>query len=171
MFIKPCMVLFFTGFSHEIPSCTLYSSSQSFFDFWNIPSTTLSPPTPFMRAAVSPGPGLKVTVTQLCLTVCYPMDCTVHWIVQARILEWVAVLFSRGVFPTQSAGSQREESRPWQRSWGKKPDKTQRCDLASGVPPGFSWTSTPNNQSLPALLCCAFHSSDILWKKLTQGFS
>ena len=98
MFIKPCMVLFFTGFSHEIPSCTLYSSSQSFFDFWNIPSTTLSPPTPFMRAAVSPGPGLKVTVTQLCLTVCYPMDCTVHWIVQARILEWVAVPFSRGSF-------------------------------------------------------------------------
>ena len=98
MFIKPCMVLFFTGFSHEIPSCTLYSSSQSFFDFWNIPSTTLSPPTPFMRAAVSPGPGLKVTVTQLCLTLCYPMDCTVHWIVQARILEWVAVPFSRGSF-------------------------------------------------------------------------
>ena len=39
------------------------------------------------------------------------------------------------------------------------------------VPPGFSWTSTPQNQSLPALLYCAFHSSDILWKKLTQGFS
>ena len=35
----------------------------------------------------------------------------------------------------------------------------QRCDLASGVPPGFSWTSTPENQSLPALLYCAFHSS------------
>ena len=50
------------------------------------------------------------------------------------------------------AGSQREESRPWQWSWGRKPDKMQRCDLASGVPPEFSWTSTPQNQSLPALL-------------------
>ena len=69
------------------------------------------------------------------------------------------------------AGSQREESRPWQRSWRRKPNKMQRRDLASGVPPEFSWTSTSKNQSLPALLYCAFHSPDILWKKLTQGFS
>ena len=27
---------------------------------------------------------------------CDPMDCTVHGILQARILEWVAVPFSRG---------------------------------------------------------------------------
>ena len=38
----------------------------------------------------------KVKVTQLCLTVCDPMDCIVHGIFQARILEWVAVPFSRG---------------------------------------------------------------------------
>ena len=35
-------------------------------------------------------------VTQLCLTVCNPIDYTVHGIFQARILEWVAFLFSRG---------------------------------------------------------------------------
>ena len=35
-------------------------------------------------------------VAQLCLTLCDPMDCTVHAILQARILEWVAVPFSRG---------------------------------------------------------------------------
>ena len=46
-----------------------------------------------------------------------------------------------------------------------------KASQASGVPPGFSWTFTPQNQSLPALLYCAFHSPDILWKKLTQGFS
>ena len=96
MFIKPCMVLFFTGFSHEIPSCTLYSSSQSFFDFWNAPCTTLSSLTPFKRAAVSPGPGLKVIVAQLYPALCDPMDYTVLGIVQARILEWVAVPLSRG---------------------------------------------------------------------------
>ena len=39
---------------------------------------------------------VKVKVTQLCLTLCDPMDCTVHGILQARILEWVAFLFSRG---------------------------------------------------------------------------
>ena len=31
-----------------------------------------------------------VKVTQLCLTLCDPTNCTVHGILQARILEWVA---------------------------------------------------------------------------------
>ena len=40
-------------------------------------------------------------VAQLCLTLCDPMDCSpqgssVHEIFQARILEWVAISFSRG---------------------------------------------------------------------------
>ena len=39
---------------------------------------------------------LEVKVTQLCLTFCDPMDHTDHVILQARILEWVAVPFSRG---------------------------------------------------------------------------
>ena len=34
--------------------------------------------------------------TQLCLTLCNPIDYTVHGILQARILEWVAFPFSRG---------------------------------------------------------------------------
>ena len=39
-------------------------------------------------------------VTQLCLTLCSPMDyslprSSVHWIFQARILEWVAISFSK----------------------------------------------------------------------------
>ena len=41
-----------------------------------------------------PQPG-KVKVAQLCLTLCDPMDYTVHGILQARILEWVALLFFR----------------------------------------------------------------------------
>ena len=39
---------------------------------------------------------MKVKVAQSCLTLCDPMDHTVHGILQARILEWVAVPFSRG---------------------------------------------------------------------------
>ena len=39
---------------------------------------------------------VKVKVTHLCLTLCNPMDYTVHGILQARILEWVAFPFSRG---------------------------------------------------------------------------
>ena len=42
----------------------------------------------------------EVKVTQLCLTLCDPMDCSllgssVHGILQARILEWVAISFFR----------------------------------------------------------------------------
>ena len=39
---------------------------------------------------------VKVKVTQSCLTLCDPMDYIVHGILQARILEWVVVPFSRG---------------------------------------------------------------------------
>ena len=39
---------------------------------------------------------VKVKVTQSCLTLCDPMNYTVHGILQARILEWVAFPFSRG---------------------------------------------------------------------------
>ena len=42
-------------------------------------------------------------VTHLCLTLCDPIDYTVHGIFQARILEWVAVPFSRG--SSQPGGS------------------------------------------------------------------
>ena len=51
-----------------------------------------------------------VLVAQSCPTLCNPMDCSppgssVHVILQARILEWVAILFSRG------------SSRPRDRTW------------------------------------------------------
>ena len=38
----------------------------------------------------------RVKAAQSCLTVCNPMDYTIHGILQARILEWVAFAFSRG---------------------------------------------------------------------------
>ena len=48
---------------------------------------------------------MKLRVTQLCPTLCDPMNYTVHGILQARILEWVAFPFSRG-------SSQPRESNP-----------------------------------------------------------
>ena len=44
---------------------------------------------------------MKMLVAQLCLTLCHPMDCSPpdsfgHRILQARILELVAISFSRG---------------------------------------------------------------------------
>ena len=38
---------------------------------------------------------LKVKVTQMSVTLHNSMDCMVHGILQARILKWVAVPFSR----------------------------------------------------------------------------
>ena len=51
---------------------------------------------------------LKVSVAQSRPTLCDPMDCSlpgpsVHEILQARILEWVAMPSSRGIFPTQGS--------------------------------------------------------------------
>ena len=40
----------------------------------------------------------EVKVAQSCSTLCDPTDYTVHGILQARILEWVAISFSRGSF-------------------------------------------------------------------------
>ena len=44
---------------------------------------------------------MKVKVAQSGPTLCDLMDCTVHGILQARILAWVAFPFFRGIFPTQ----------------------------------------------------------------------
>ena len=48
----------------------------------------------------------KVLVTQLSVTVCNPMDCitsvsSVCGILRARVLEWVAIPFSRGSSQTR----------------------------------------------------------------------
>ena len=42
---------------------------------------------------------VKVKVAQSCQTLCDPMDYTLHGILWAGILEWVAVTFSRGSSP------------------------------------------------------------------------
>ena len=43
----------------------------------------------------------KNEVTQSCMTLCDPMDCSlpgspIHGTFQARVLEWIAISFSRG---------------------------------------------------------------------------
>ena len=59
---------------------------------------------PTMRETQIRSPGLSrmdAKSLRLCLTLCNPMDCSppgssVHGILQARILKWVAIFFSRG---------------------------------------------------------------------------
>ena len=74
------------------PSCILNSR------LWALRMTSVPP-----RKPAFPESRVKVQVTQLCLTLCDPMHCSppgssVHGILQARILEWVGIPFSRGSF-------------------------------------------------------------------------
>ena len=57
---------------------------------------------PFLQTSVT-SQGCYLEVAQSCLTLCDPMDCSqpgssVHGIFQARVLEWVAISFSRVSF-------------------------------------------------------------------------
>ena len=57
------------------------------------------------------GKRVKVLVALLCLTLCDPVDCSLpgssfHGILQARILEWVTISFSRGSFQPRSLALQ-----------------------------------------------------------------
>ena len=49
-----------------------------------------------LRTEVGMLSGVKVEVTQTCPILCDPMSYTVHGILQARILEWVAFPYSKG---------------------------------------------------------------------------
>ena len=94
----------------------------------------------------------EVLVTQLCLTLCDPMDCSppgscVHGILQARILEWIVISFSRG--------SSQLRDRTWVFSiagrfltiwatrllpaWKGQPHATEQQSLGSGGPPDLGW--------------------------------
>ena len=47
-------------------------------------------------------------VAQSCLTLCDPMDCSppgssLRGILQARVLQWVAIFLLQGIFPTQGS--------------------------------------------------------------------
>ena len=79
-------------------------------------------------------------VAQSCLTLCDPVDCSppgssVHGILQARILEWVAISFSRG------------SSQPKDSTWVSC--IAGRCFIL--------WATRE------ALLLCSEHSKNICW--------
>ena len=83
----------------------------------------------------SPTPESESEVAQPCPTLCYPVNCSppgssVHGIFQARILEWVAISFSRG------------SSQP--RDWTRSP--ALRADGLTFEPSGVHSNSCPLNR-------------------------
>ena len=93
-------------FISECKFNTHYSLSYSFTYFpiaciicvFNIPYYIISTDhSLFSQLLATSGENLQcVKVAQSCLTLCDPRDHTVHGILQARLLEWVAFPFSRG---------------------------------------------------------------------------
>ena len=116
----PCFVIddFWSGL-HALISQVTNMSAGSWWGY--LPSTVF---TPYFTSFLSPSSSsltptlwsqfflallccaVLCLVTQSCPTLCNPMDCSpegscVRGILQERILEWVAIPFLQGTFPTQ----------------------------------------------------------------------
>ena len=114
-----------------------------------------------------------------CLTLCKPMDCSlsgfsVHGIFKARILEWVALSWSRSLFPSPNPGFEltsptlQADSLPAEPPQKPKntgvgsPSLLQRIFLTQGSNPGLppcrqilyqlSYQESPDKQHIPKII-------------------
>ena len=93
--------------TRKIDALTLEIKEQSYLFFYSICHPRKSLDRPAVASLCNWLLFLCVCVlTQSYLTLCDPMSystpgCSVHGIIQARILDWVPMPSSRGVFPTQ----------------------------------------------------------------------
>ena len=79
--------------------------SQTWPSYWAHTQSHLRKNFSFLKNSSICAP-VKVLVAQSCPTPCNPIDCSppgssVHGILQARILEWVVIPFSRGSFQSR----------------------------------------------------------------------
>ena len=80
---------------------TFFSSQSELKDDWEGISVSYCD-----SCCIKKGMKVKGLAAQSCLILCNPMDCSpsgssAHGILQARILEWIAMPFSRGSFPSR----------------------------------------------------------------------
>ena len=80
-------------------------------------------------------------VAQLCPTLCDSMDCSlrgssIHGILQARVLEWVAVSLSTGMNPHKL--TPRENTSIWGKNWHLLQKSTALSPARARWPP-FGW--------------------------------
>ena len=97
----------------------------------------------FQRGSINYSIGLCIAkwseVAQSCLTLCDPMDCSlqcssVHGVFQARVLEWVAISFSRG------------SSQPSDQTWVS----CMQSDTLPSKPPGkhIPWIKSSKGETI-----------------------
>ena len=89
---------------------------------------------------------------QLCLTLLDPMNCTVHGILQARILEWVPFPFPR-IFPTQGSNPGLMAARgwgvvEWGRVWWESLFQTGKKNVSYTVPHQLEQDAAWRNRSV-----------------------
>ena len=86
-----------TNISKYLKSIKLWLSTLLFKLYSSAPSSmgNVVPDSRWMPEIYRTDSWREVKVAQSCPTLCDPKDYTVHAILQARILEWVAVPFSR----------------------------------------------------------------------------
>ena len=116
-------------------------------------------PKPSLLSSKSRG----IEVTQLCPTLCDPMDCSlqgysVHWIFQTRVLEWVAISFSRGSSRPRDqtqvsciAGRQTLYHLSYQGSPGGQEGRNDKQFQFSSVAQSCLTLGNPMNRSMPGL--------------------
>ena len=98
----------------------VYLGLLPIFLFWLFVSLILSCMSSLYILGISPLSNMCMcSVAQLCLTLWGPMDCSppgssVHGILQEKILEWGAISYSGGVFPTQGSKPCLFHLRLWQ---------------------------------------------------------
>ena len=83
---------------------------------------------------VNPKGKVKEKVTQSCLTLCDPVDYTVHGILQARLLEWVAFPFSRGSSQPRERTQVSHVAAGFLTSWATREVQTLKGSLQNYIP-------------------------------------
>ena len=109
---------------------------------------------------------MKVSVTQSCLTLWDPMDCSppgsVHGISQARILEWVAISFSRGSCQSRDRTQVSYTAGRFFTVWATRKTPTYMRGLINAC-----WNKTPLKLHLRILLSERLHGANQGWANKT----
>ena len=124
----------------------------------------------------------KVLVTQSCLTLCNPMDCStpgssVHWVLQARILEWVATpvsgnLPNPGIEPGSPVGLPQCRGILYYLSHqGWDLDETSVTILQVWLPHGcLLWLSCQNSRHFSSMLYILLQNTILQFTVINGGF-